>query len=1133
MTAKKKLKISSAKNFIRAIHSYSKSGKKQAPSLRTGLGNARTLTDSFQFSKIIDDLKNTPLYLKLIAPTQFPESLSEMKKGVTPIYMLAAHEELIWTAAVLSIFKDKLRGFMELKCQFEQSFLDSRFDDALAILLQVEKVYGLSIWLLKSKIGTLQQLYGLKEQKDYLEQIVNTEFFSVHGALITYHTSLRSEENVTFADVESELDEFPGEISSYFTYHLTPANLDKINNTAVVQCVEETQPLIDRLLAHIAMLQLYFAQSNGSERALEEIVRLSSWIPDSSIQNLVSVMAKQPVAIDQQELDIYECYALGKYGVTPMTSPKLLEVMAYDIACGNSNLESEPASLFQETLDLMAKTVTYASGQAKIRHRLGKIAMISPSLSLSLNISNFLDHSGDIPVVQKTSLKSKLALVSGSLANPKSWNVIQHDNLSPRFSVALDSTQEKYNTVRLFKYMQLGFEEGAKGISSLDLPEYRINTYLGHLAFKVKKFDKAEKHYELALASQNLFPQDRVRSYLFESVFAQGKVEDAVRLAVEHCVRNPNVVELYPLAELSSAALDIRELRSDIATAILIHLTARHVHTKWERKLSDIHENVLYKAGVEKPSDLAGLHFDYEPQMMVYFLRNVCVSRILDDSSAYNSVEDIEEERIAICQWLTALDPSNKATYASEIKDITRNENIANIWHQFQSSKVYVDEDGLRNYLAPSFKETFRRYVILRDSPSLNTQAEKLAKALERILKDNSGFKNIRLPASEAESLFNTMIQQFLNAFATHPAYGLDTHLSTAVRHGVFEGNIRTALINTLCTKSGSSYILPESFSQKISCYADAKDSVKIHLTRFTKKIESLIEKYLSDYFRINSDQTPDGLFSFVLSDETRSEAMKRMNTTSDYDDFMSEFFSIAWFLTDKSTLTLKDQITSSLGKQIYQAFDLVLEGVRPSLTDSAFAIVEKEVVDARLRIQRTLEDIAGWFNRPQTIHPDEVDMEMVVAVALKQIANCYTEDKLIPSVNYSTNRKLRGQYLSGLVETMFILLQNVIIHGGVARDLKGVALSFGFEDDSLIINLDNPIGTAVNIEILDQNIAESLDRYRTGTGLTKASTEGGSGLSKIWRIMEFEIKKPHRLELSTTGRHFKAKLTIQNIEFI
>lgn len=1129
---RKKYKISTAKQFIRAIHSYSKSGKKQAPSLRHGLSNTRTLTDSSLFPKIIEEIQGIPIYLKLIAPTQFPQTISEMKKGIYTMYMLEDLGELMWTSAVLSIFKEKLCGFMVAKKEFDESFLKSEFEDALGILVKIEENFGQSIWLLKNKICVLQLLYGLKEQKDYLENLLSTEFFTVHGALISYHVSLRSEESVTSAEIDSDLEEFPGEIASYFRYHLTPANLDKIENTAVVQCVEETQTLVDRLMAHIAMLQLYVAKCGLNDRKIGEVLELSSWIPDTAVQNLVKISSDIPVVPEPTELEAYERYALGEYGLYFNHKPEVVELIAYSKAYKNRADNSETLSFFGEAAELMAKMVSYSSDVIKTRSRLGKIAMLSPSLPLSLNISNFLSEAHSSQFDSVTSVKSRLALINASLANPRNWSM--YKELNKNFRVSLTDIQRELNCVKLFEYMDINLEDGTSAISSLDIPRYRRDVYIGHLAFRQEKYIEAERNYRVALESAVVFPKDRVKSYLFGSVFSQAKIEEAVKLVVSHCVENKNVAHLYPLAELSSAALKIKTLRSNIHTAILIHLTARNVHSKWERKLSDICENVLFQANVNKPSELAGEHFQYEPRMLIYFLRHVCVSRILDDSSAYNSVEEIEEERIAICQWLTELEPSNKSVYASEIKDITRNENIATIWHQFQSSKVYVDEDGLRNYLAPSFKETFRRYLILRDSPSLNTQAEKLAKALEKMLKDvNSGFKNIKLPASEAESLFNTMIYQFLSSFAAHPAYGLDTHLSTAVRHGVFEGHIRTALINVISPKIESGYTLSPSLRHKMSCHSESVDLVQGAFTRFTRKVESLIEKYLADYFRIDSDITPSGLFSFMLPDNVRSEAMERMNTISDYDDFISEFFSIAWLLTDSSTKVLKQHLADILAKQIYQGFDAILEGLRPALGDNAFAVVEKEVVDARLRFQKTLEDISGWFNRPQTSHPDEIDMDMVVAVALKQIANCYTNDKLIPSVDYLENKKVCGSLLSGLVETLFILLQNIIIHGGVEKDLKGVKLAFGFTNNALSITVENPVGLSVDLENLKVNIAESLERYRTGAGLTKAGTEGGSGLSKIWRIMEFDIKKPNTLKIQEQDRVFTAQIIIENIEFI
>lgn len=1126
-------KIINAKQFARAIHNNARPSAKAAPSLRNGLANARLLTDCLHFPKIVEELKATPSYLRLIAQTQFPPRLEDMKKGVTGLFLLDTESELIWSGAVLLAFKEKLIAFMEQKNNFDSAFLAGDLETANEILNEIESSYGQSIWLFKNRITTLQLLYGLKEQKDYLERIINTNFFSVHGALIAYHASIRSEENVTFFELESELNELPGDAAQYFTYHLAPSNLDQITNPAIIQCIEETQPLIDRLMAHISMCLLYFAKDDYDEQHFSEIIKLSSWIPDNSIQSIVQIHSNKPITINTNELALYNQYAQGVKSIKYSSlTPRLIEVFAYNRAFNPEAPTNQPSSILEETADLLSKAITYASDPIKIKNRLRKISLLSPSLDLAINITAFLEKSSLNPALPFTTTKSRLSLICSSISNPRSWQKLKSENKSSRISFDLKAEQRNMDVVRLFELMEKDFLESRHEILKLKIPTHRQHTYAGHLAYKNGHYSEAENHYQLALQAIEPLPTDQIRSYLFDAIFAQRKTVEAVRLAVDHYLRNPNAVELYPFKELSAAALNTPPLKDDIATAVLISITARHTDPKWERKLSDIHENILSKYNVSKPSELGGARVDFDPRMLIYFLRYVCVSRILDDSSAYDSVEEIEAERIAVCQLLTALDPINKSIYSSEIKDITRNENIAAIWHQYQSSKVYVDEGGLKNYLATYFKEIFNRYILLRDSPALNTQAENLAKALERILKDkNPDFKNIKLPASESEALFNTMIQQFITAFATHPAYGLDTHLSTAVRHGVFEGHIRTALINMLCPKYENDYLLPRSAQKKLACYEKSQIDIRTALIRFTRKVENLISKYLSEYFRIRSDSDPAGLFSFTLTEEVRAESMERLFTISDYEEFMNELFALAWQLTDISTIAIKENITSSLGKQIYQSFDVVLDSLKPTIEYGAFRVIEQEVIEARLRIQKTLEDLAEWFNRPQISHPDEVDLEMVLAVALKQIENCYTDNILTPSVKYITDKKINGKLLTSLVETLFILLQNIIIHCGIKRELRDVNIDFQYSDGKLSITIDNPIDESIDIKKLEQNIVEALERYKKGTGLNKASTEGGSGLSKIWRIMEYEVKKPHHLELSVRGRVFRASLSIESID--
>lgn len=1132
--------ITSYKEFIREIHLSAKSGRKQPSSLRRGLNMAKLKTDSKFYYKILLELSKSSTYLGLVAPTQFPNSLSLIKKGLPGLVSGTTADELVWSAAVISIFKDKLYPFFEQKEKYDRAFFAGKYEEAEDILGYIQQEFGFSIWLIKNRIYLKQAMHGLKEQKDYVEEVINTPSISLHAALMSYHASIRAEENVTFHDLDREVAEIQHDVRQYFIYHIIPSNLEQISTPEVILFYEQTQPLIDRVLAHISVCQLAFIQGEVPKFEILEALKLSAWIPDKDIQRLLMLTGISDLIIDEAMLDSYRDYSLGNYDKIEVEALDAIELKAHAyVYC--SQVEggqggSNTLSMQNEIINDMASIITCSGDQVKARVRLEKLSLLAPTPAIWHGISAFLERTKEVIAPESATDREKLSAISNNLCNPKSWAILK--SISRDYIDFNPATNEKIRSmepVKLFEFLEYPFEQGVGGIDALKLPEYRALIYKGHLALKNDKLDFAEEFYRRALAMGDPRHTDRVTAYLFQALFAKGDIESSVNIVVDHCLANPNAVVLYPLSDLSVAALAIKKLKSSVATAILLHFTSRHVHPKWERKLSNIHENIVSKLKLDRPSDLKISSTDEHLQRIVYFLRYVCISRILDDSSAYDSVEEIEEERIAICQLLITLDPVNKNIYSTEIKDITRNEKLATIWHHFQSGKIYIDEDGLRNHLEPTFKETFSRYIVLRDSPTLNVQAEKLAKALERIINDKSlDFKNIKLPASESESLFNTMVQNFIQAFAAHPAYGLDTHLSTAIRHGVFEGHIRTALRNLMCSKSKDEYKLPYSIHQKFQCLTEDVGMVERVLVRFSKRIEVLINSYLTDYLRIfSADAHPSGLFIFIITEEIRSNSMAKLINISDYDAFMNELFSLSWTLTDNSISHVKLHIRQNLETQIQQAFHTILDGLRSEVSAQAYSVIEHEVIDARLKLQQTIEDICGWFNRPQLSSQDDVELELVLAVALKQIENCYISNRIVPSISSMPARKLQGRFLTGMVETLFILLQNIIIHSGIERDIKGIVITFAVEDENLTVSVENPIAESVDLDLLNESIHLARERYNSGAGLTKAGTEGGSGLSKIWRIMEYEVKKHHVLELKLLDRSFSATLTLSDLVIV
>ena len=97
-------------------------------------------------------------------------------------------------------------------------------------------------------------------------------------------------------------------------------------------------------------------------------------------------------------------------------------------------------------------------------------------------------------------------------------------------------------------------------------------------------------------------------------------------MVVDHTLSNPNAYRLYPIEELAEAALKVDGLRVELALSLILHTAARYIHSKWERELSDIYENVMFKLNVSRPTELFLKIESLGRDRLVYFLRFVCAT---------------------------------------------------------------------------------------------------------------------------------------------------------------------------------------------------------------------------------------------------------------------------------------------------------------------------------------------------------------------------------------------------------------------------------------------------------------------------------------------------------------------------
>lgn len=1115
--------------FNRALHS-----KKN---LRAGLSKARLSVDPIHFPSIVKSLGEKPIYRNALAQTTFPSQYDQYVGKNRLGGNLSEAGEIIWNASVLSLYQNKLNIFTKLKNQFFSLYLSGNTQSAVEILDRIEADFGVSFWLISQKIQVLQDMKGLKEQKDYLENILVTKGFWQHIGWLSYYVSLRAEEGVTYSNYKSQLQDLfqAGEVGDFAICKIIPYELPRIVSTGAALDWFETACIIDRLETLVPMLVLYAAKNGTSGK--EVVVRAAELIEDTGNENILRLLSVFKNDFDAlRSCDLIDLYTQGEYEKLIVLNPDNLELVARAYAASGTVPRCEDGKDSKaKIIHLMHSIITIKENLQDSKESLKKYALICYGHSYYYQIISFLERQHDHLYVGEYSLIDKICALSGEMDNPWSQKILGElagaDWAIRNERIGKDSSSFALRNA-------LYSESGEVTIQQASwLPEYRKRAYLGHYYLKRNSYELAIDNYRFVSGLGYPYISDNIKKYLLVAYMSNNNFKEALHLVVEHVLKNPAATFIYPIKELCEKCLKEAELLSEIDLAILLHIAIKDGITEYERDISNIYENILAKSGDSIPSELTIPQNQEQKEHVVYFLKNVCVQRVMDDSTYFESVDEIDNERIRICQKLLTIDSEYSSTYLDEIRIITKDINVARLLAKVQTSKIFVDEIGIRQVLEQNLKGSLSRYKLLLESPSLAYQAEKLSRILGEMLSDKGHpeFRDLKLPATELEGLFTSMLLEVTSQFALNPAYGLDTHVSTSIRHGAFEGHLRSPLAveNLLCLMKDGIYILPSHWDKKLSKISKGhKDAILKSLSKFTTKIEGIISLYLKEKLHMETATKEGALFSFYAPSDVNKQLMDSITIKTDLMALIDIFIKHCWSLTTQSLENIQNHIIGISALQISNAFDQLSKSIESIGIREDISSLSDSIAKARTASQAAIEDVASWFQKPTDLTREPFEFEVALDVASKQILNCYLDTPLSISKNISVFNKIEGKLLDGLCEIIFILLQNVIRHGGIEGKQVDVSFSVFYSGETLIVECKNLLANEID---LDERVAQtkrSMETYERDSALRKARDEGGSGLSKVWRIAEYTLKVEHTLFMQIdNARCFSTKLELKGIK--
>src|SRR5690606_38831205 len=259
----------------------------------------------------------------------------------------------------------------------------------------------------------------------------------------------------------------------------------------------------------------------------------------------------------------------------------------------------------------------------------------------------------------------------------------------------------------------------------------------------------------------------------------------------------------------------------------------------------------------------------------IYFLNNVVTIDTLKYSTEYLSINDVEEDRIKILNLLISIDPTNKINYESEINEIYRINSVRKVLKEVDQGRLYIDVTSLKEVQSKKFKDDFKRFkeietlsstkALLGFNTSNTRNWEKaLTEKNEIDEKYNSAdylaFKNIYLESREN--------------FLFSKEYGLDSCLSTRIRHGALKNHIRSVFekLDLVTSKLKDNYRDNEKWANQLAIVPETNNNVQFLLKKFSKEIDDYTTFIVENLIQIQTEKTVDksnGIFKFFTDDST------------------------------------------------------------------------------------------------------------------------------------------------------------------------------------------------------------------------------------------------------------------------
>jgi len=1056
----------------------------------------------------------------------------------------------------------ELDFFLDKQEILTKQILMSRYDDAHKTLDEINLLFGLSIWYVTLK-GSLFDLQSDNEAKKEFQE----KYLSIDNLYLKYilrHSMSKLDSSGIFIQninaFRNGLLGLNSNISDHLLFRLTPLDFLKSYNFEYIINEEKNTNIIDCYKSLERLLTYNVDSLFLDDGILKRIIETLGSKFHSTFSRKISILRGAPYnfEVDQQSYKILDLYTDGHY-------EKICELVNE-----NTHLIFEQ-SVFELYVKSLAKTNSVSDSDSPVVNELAnKIKSIYLKDDDYLkNLNNFQSVSfafSELPWFDRLNylILQEEKYTKNYHKNSLFYNLTSTLNTPFKADYIPNNIRDKYlsdiqpqvinsSTLEVYRL----YHSGDESENSLK-DKVREKKYKAISLIKNDKFKEAEELLNSEFDALDELSKLEYSSILMDCFIKSGCITKAINYCANSVLINRYTISLYDINLLCEFIKNKINDLSGIEVPVLLSLYTRMIDDEFRPILRYSLDNFFIKNKIQSIDQLILEKDDFDESFFNYFLEHVCVNEVMKLSLFFEGTEDMDNNRLKVCNYLLPINNKNDQI-SDEIKLIAKKQVLNLAVKKVENSKIYADTSRIKSLDNSGLDELYNSYVKLR-SKNISIQPEELAsESAYQWLKKDYGYLNKakiaylykktpslnNLYINEKNDVFMKLIYRIRDEFV-FGVNGLNSNLSTRIRHGHFPSTLRKALLDEKLITSR----FKDSIDFKPNDYwidslkpQDKNEVLSIDtiLRKFSSDFESLITEVNDKWFQIKIitseisekvDKDPaykqHALFDFTLSQLELYCLQKILLSETSYSDFMRVITDWLWQITDINLMIIKSKIEYDLNERVYNLIKDMQSDIHQVMNnETKLHDFNNAIGRSKEAMKVNIELISSWFNRLEVNDVDSFEFDTVVEIA-RRAADANVKYKCL------LNNKFKGDKLTFFVDVLYMLFENAISKSELKKEDVIISLTLTENnDDSHTLAITNNCKEILNLEEENNKLITQIERYNLyQKHLDFLQGEGRSGLVKIAKILKKDLALNNEMKLAyQDGTQFKIEFIFKNLK--